>query len=501
MGKIFKKYKNKQLTINKIVLLFIILISWAQPIVAQETWSKVLPTIGTFSSPRLTDLNRDGVKDIILGGGRLEFQRCDTAMFALDGKSGKLLWNVPAIDQIFGSAALMDITNDGIDDIFMNGRSSELKAINGATGKVLWSFDTVLYSLKKTKRWFNFYNPQFIHDVDKDGFKDILISNGGDIFVPAHNPNRATGRLVILSSKTGKLLVDANMPDGREIYMSISIDFNEKDPLNSKIIFGTGGETIRGNLYVATLDMVLTNNLSKSTLLDSSLTKGFISPPAWVDLNFDNQKDIVVASVDGRLMAYDGQTNKKIWQSTLEGTEAYSSMAIGLFNKDSVPDFFVSFAQGVWPELEWTKQAMINGKNGQIEYRDSLGYYQTSSPVAADLTGDGIDEVVLNVDYQTIDSFGRKTFYSTLYAIDFVGKETVPIIEGLPGHNVSSTPWIGDMDNDGMLDIVYTHGTNAKKTYTFDGLRITRLKTNFPITKPIKWGAYMGSNYDGIYRN
>ena len=70
------------------------------------------------------------------------------------------------------------------------------------------------------------------------------------------------------------------MPDGREIYMSISIDFKETNPLASKLIFGTGGETVRGNVYVATLDMVLSGDLSKATLLDSSLTKGFTNPPA-----------------------------------------------------------------------------------------------------------------------------------------------------------------------------------------------------------------------------
>jgi hypothetical protein len=362
---------------------------------------------------------------------------------------------------------------------------------------VLWAFDTAAYA---DKRWFNFYNPQFIHDVDHDGQRDILVSNGGDIWVPAHNPNRATGRMVVLSSKTGKLLADADMPDGREIYMSISIDFNEKQPLKSRFIYGTGGETIRGNLYLATLEMVLNNQLKHSVLLDSSLTKGFISPPAWVDINKDGQKDMIAAAVDGRLMAYDGQSNKKLWESTIAGTEAYSSMAIGKFNSDEIPDFFVSFAQGVWPDLNWTKQAMINGANGAIEYLDSLGYYQTSSPVAVDLTEDGIEEIIMSVDYQIIDSIGIKDFYSTLYAIEFTQKEVLPIVDGLPGHNVSSTPWLGDMDKDGLLDIVYCHGTNSKKTYTFDGLRVTRLKTTFPIKRPIKWGSYMGSAYDGVYR-
>lgn len=465
----------------------------------QESWTVVLPNIGTFSSPRCTDLNNDGTKDIILGGGRLEFQKCDTAMFALDGKNGKILWNIGARDQVFGSAGLLDITNDGIEDAFINGRSSELKAIDGANGKEVWSFDTTFYSADGTKKWFNFYNPQFIHDVDQDGFKDILIANGGDIWVLPHNPNRAEGKIVIISSKTGKLLAEAVMPDGCEIYMSISINFNKKEPLKSKIIFGTGGETIRGNLFVGTIEMVLKNKLSEASILDISLYKGFISPSVWVDINQDNEKDIVVSSVDGRILAFDGLTFRKIWQTKLDDTEAYSSLAVGKFNADEIPDFFVSFAQGVWPDLSWTKQAMINGQSGKIEYLDSLGYYQTSSPVVVDITGDGIDEVLLSVDYQIINDKNTKEFYTTLYAIDFTHNEAVPIVDGLPGHNVSSTPWIGDMDNDGMLDIVYCHGINAIKTYTFDGLRVNRLKTTIPITSKIKWGSYMGSNYDGVF--
>ena len=39
---------------------------------SQDIWVKDLPNIGTFSSPRVTDLNKDGVKDIIMGAGRLE---------------------------------------------------------------------------------------------------------------------------------------------------------------------------------------------------------------------------------------------------------------------------------------------------------------------------------------------------------------------------------------------------------------------------------------------
>jgi hypothetical protein len=143
---------------------------------------------------------------------------------------------------------------------------------------------------------------------------------------------------------------------------------------------------------------------------------------------------------------------------------------------------------------------MIDGATGKIEFSDSLGYYQTSSPIAVDFNEDGVDEVLLNVDYQVLDSIGLKSFYNTLLVISFETKEVVTLVEGIPGHNVASTPWAGDLDNDGFLDIVYSVGTNQFKTYTFDGLRVNYIGTKIPMTPKHQWGAYMGSEYDGVFK-
>lgn len=450
-----------------------------------------------MSSPRVSDFNRDGIGDIILGAGKSEFEFSDSAVVALDGKNGKLLWKNFAHDQLFISAGLLDITKDGIKDVIVGGRSSEFMALDGSNGKVIWRFDTLQYAEKGKHRWFNFYNPQIIDDQDGDEIEDILVSNGGDIKVEPYNPDRATGKLVVLSGKTGKILAEAMMPDGKEIYMSISA-LKVKD--DYRIIFGTGGETIGGNLFVGTLKSVLKGDLSSSVKIASSPNKGFISPPVWVEITGDSIPDVVVNAVDGRIMAFDGKTLSPIWSTHFPNCEAYSSSAVGYFTDDKIPDFFVSFAQGIWPKLEWTKQYMIDGKNGNIAFSDSLGYYQTSSPVVADINNDGRDEAILSVNYQVLDSLNLKKFYNTLMIVDFSTKETAQLFNGLEGHNISSTPWIGDLDNDRMLDIIFSHSNNKNKTYVFDGLQVNCLKTTIPITQPIKWGAYMGSNYDGVFK-
>lgn len=466
---------------------------------SQSPWSKSLPGLGTFSSPRVADLNGDGVKDLILGAGREEFLHCDSAVVALDGKDGTLLWTASADDQVFASAAIKDLNGDGTQDVLIGGRTAELKALNGKSGAELWSFRAIIAQTKKKKRkYFNFYNPQWIPDQDGDDLDDILISNGGDVTAEPYDPNRPTGYLMVISSQNGEILAEAPMPDKGETYMSVAV--LATDDGSHKIIFGSGGETIGGVLYVATLQEVLDGDLSKATKLASSKNKGFIGPPAWVDINQDGIEDIIANAVDGRLLAFDGNNYEALWTATMPNSEAYSSVAIGNFNTDGIPDFFVSYAEGVWPDLKWCKQFMVDGASGEIQFKENLGFYQTSTPVVVDVNQDGLDEVLLLVTYQVQETNVTPSFYTMPMLIDFTTGKALELGLNVPGGNMASTPWIGDLDEDGNLDIIFCHGTDKRFYHAFNGLTVERVTTKIP-AKGIRWGAYMGSNYDGIYRN
>lgn len=469
--------------------------AYQNSVFSQKSWVKKLPGIGTFSSPRIADLNQDGTGDIIIGAGKEELKPSDSAVIALSGIDGQLLWKVSAKDQIFGSAALKDINNDQIDDVFIGGRSAQLLAINGKTGKIIWRFKP---PKGEKKEWFNFYNPQFIPDQNHDGQEDLLVSNGGNVLIEPYDPNRPVGHLVILNSKNGEIIQKAPMPDGKETYMSVSILPNFPQASMS-VIYGTGGETVAGNLYATSLKDIMTGDISNSVTLASGDSTGFIGPAAWVDINNDGKHDIVTNAFDGRMIALDGSTFESLWTVTMPNTQAYGSLAIGNFTDDSIPDFFASYAQGKWPNLEWSKQIMVNGKNGKIVLQDSLGYYQMSTPIAIDLNNDGRDEAILPMNYQVFDSLQMKYFYNDLAIIDFSKKVITKLNLNYEGNNLSSTPWVGDLDGNGFLDIIYIHGTNIKQTYTFDGLQINRIDTDIPINQKIKWGSYMGSNYNGVY--
>jgi outer membrane protein assembly factor BamB len=463
----------------------------------QNSWSVKFEGMGLFSSPRVADFNGDGVGDIVLGAGREEFKPCDTAVFAINGVDGTMLWRLANVDHVFGSAALKDLNLDGVQDVIIGGRSASLFALNGKNGDIIWKFDKTKGGIK----WFNFYNAQFIKDQDRDGVEDILVSNGGNVLAaPFDRKERKPGNLVVLSGANGKLLARAQVPDGNETYMSVVV-WPTADNLDYRVVYGTGGETLGGNLYVTTLSAIMKGDLSKSILLDTSPTKGYIGPPVLADITKDGVADIIANAVEGKLLAFDGGTYKPIWAVKVPETEAYSSVAPGYFTgNDDIPDFFATYAVGQWPDLGWSRQLMVDGATGKIVYEDSLGSYQTSTPVVIDLDEDGIDEALLNVNIQAYDQLNNATFQNIMLVVNFKGNEVLQVWDSQPGSNIASTPWIGDLDNDGLLDIIYCHGTNVKKTYSFRGLQVNRIATGLPLNTEIRWGAYMGNHYDGIFR-
>ncbi len=101
-----------------------------------KSWFTALDNIGTYSSPpRVADLNKDNIPDIIIGAGTKEEAHTDSAIIALDGATGLVLWTIPGDNQNVGSAVFLDINRDNTPDVFIGGRWAQLHAINGATGK------------------------------------------------------------------------------------------------------------------------------------------------------------------------------------------------------------------------------------------------------------------------------------------------------------------------------------------------------------------------------
>ncbi len=468
-------------------------------------WDQSFPVIGSQSSPRPIDINQDGVDDLVMGACKNEYQPTEMGVIALDGKSGNILWQSDAGDQVYGSATVIDINNDSIQDVIIGGRWSYLRALDGKNGKVLWSYapkDSLHPILKYAK--YNFFNSVLISDQNNDGVQDLLIQNGGNHSAqPTDSIHRYPGVLMVIDNVNGHVLAADTMPDGQESYMS---PLYIKHPDRSEwVIFGSGGETFGGHLYKAKLGDLMQNNLKQSIpIATDGHGHGFIAPPVLADITGDLYLDIIAISHSSSIFAIDGRTNNMVWSLRVPGTESSNSFAVGQFSGDVTPDFFTFVSKGVWPQSTGSVQIVVDGNTGTITFQDSIGCAGFSSPVVYDINHDGRDEAIISINAYDCNrgytANSKLEIEHKLLAIDFK-THYIQVIETLKGFkNIFSTPFIGDLDHDGYLDIIHSQFFNpTNDLLSFLGMRIKRISTSIKMDKPVKWGGYMGSQGNGVY--
>ncbi|MGC3944954.1 MAG: PQQ-binding-like beta-propeller repeat protein [Chryseolinea sp.] len=473
---------------------------------ASVVWTQNLPVTGSESSARATDLNGDGVKDIVLGAGRNERQATPQGVLALDGKTGVVLWQQEASDQMYGSATLLDATGDGVEDIFIGGRGENFKALDGKSGNILWEFKTNYEndSILKHARY-NFNSSVRVPDQNHDGIEDILTVNGGNsLALPGSEKDRHPGVLMVFDAKSGRILAADTMPDGKESYMS-PITFKQPSDSEPTIIFGTGGETIGGNLYLTKLSSLMKRNLKESKIIATERGHGFVASPSAADINDDGFFDVVAISHGSSVFAIDGKDQHVLWQRTIPGTESSNSFAVGNFTNDTTPDFFTFVSKGEWPNNTGSVQIMLNGKNGEIDFRDSIGCTGFSSPVIYDLNNDGMDEAIISInDFDCNKGFVSEAIgeiSNIVMAIDFRKRAWQKIDEERAFKNIFSTPWLGDLDGNGYLDLVYQKFYSRGGLLVFLGMQVKRVELPVKMDKKPTWGQYLGADGDGTYKS
>jgi hypothetical protein len=445
-------------------------------------YSQPSPAIDYFS-PRAEDLDGDGELEIVTSGGSETPPLGE--LVALDGPSGDVLWRVEVDQQLYGSPVFLDMTGDGVKDVFVGGRNEAFIAVNGASGTLLWRFDDPRplpeYYL------YNFYTAVLIDDLSGDAIPELLVSNGGSDGIREPGAPRPPGHLVVIDAKAGTLLAVAKNPDREETYMSPLIvpDAGTSSPT---ILFGTGGETRSGGFWKTTLADVLAGDIDSAKKLVETVGKGVIAPPALGDLDGDDRLDVIVATFDGHLLALSGADDSVLWEHAIEGTETFSTPTLGFFDDDDVPDVFGVFLHGVFPDYQSVTRVLLRGRDGSVLWQGEGGTFTMAGDVAIDLDGDDTDEVV----YSSSDWNAEPNLQHTLHIVDTLGPSERQW--GPPfGAPSPSSPWVGDLDADGCLDLVV-----ATDTLDDQGghAAVARYRVAVPVPSRISWGGYLGTNFD-----
>lgn len=462
-------------------------------VIAQtKVWSSFVDSVVTLSSPRACDLNNDGIDDIVIGGGRDGIASLSGVM-AFDGVDGTLLWEHSCRDEVFGSSIFYDINGDNIKDVFIVGREAQLLCINGADGSLIWDFFPHGTN-PKDSGWYNFYNPQFIHDVNNDGFPDLLVSNGGDHAVPSWDPNRPTGRIMIISSLDGSIIANAQVLDSSETYCS-PVVADIKNDGQQWVLYGTGGEHFGGSFWACPLqDLIDNNSLSSSIKILEDAQKGFVAPPS-IHLTPQGHYDIYVQAFGGTISKIQGSDFQILWDYYHPNTQSSAALVIGNFTGDFTQDVFGVLYKGQVPSFSDYYQIMLDGSNGEVKFLDSIGAIHFASANAVDLNNDGRDEAVITITHNNNGYFEHQ-----LHAIDFANGVISNLSQMEAGTNVACTPLIKDIDGDNQLEIFYVVKRDSINPMGWKGFYLNRIDLNVEMPNSgIAWGSYMGNHADGIY--
>ncbi|MCI4670044.1 MAG: T9SS type A sorting domain-containing protein [Bacteroidia bacterium] len=456
-------------------------------------WRLEIPSAWVLSSPRLADLNQDGIRDVVIGGGG-EDQPMENGILAIDGDSGKLLWKVFVRDQVYGSALFYDLNKDGTQDVFICGRGAVLMSINGKNGEILWEFWSDSMGKARDFGWYNFYQAQFVEDINGDQVPDLLCSNGGDN--KAGTSNRPIGNLVIISGADGALLKIAAMPDGRETYFAPML-YEENG--SKRIIFGSGGESHGGSLWEVDYADFLQGGLSNARAILTDSLRGFIAHPSWADLNGDGQNDLIVPQHNGILWAIDLLGDQVLWKKEFPAYQIYAAPTVGQFVGDPTPDVYITLAEGVFSFYADYVPIVVDGQTGEIAWSDSSEYiYQLSQANALDWDQDGVDEV-LRLHNQDAIKVGR-LYFNEFEIVDFNDQVTIQLGTDRPGLNVFSTPYITNLDGDANLDVLFAYTPDIDQWAGNNGSRLERVELPITVAETdIAWNAYLGNLGNGVY--
>ena len=480
-------------------------------LIGQEiSWTNNTPLVNTYSSPRTTDLNNDGIKDIVIGGG-INGEPTPFGVIAIDGASGNTIWTMETRNEMFNSPQFLDYNGDNVDDILIGGRDAELRLINGISGELIWEF----WSSETNPNddgWYNFYTPQIISDQTGDGINDILAANGGDHSLNDSELDRPPGHIMIIDGNLGSVFKTAVVPDSNETYLSpVICDLNGNG--EKSILFGTGGETIEGNLWLTNLNDLLDENLSNAIPLVNNSELGHIAAPSIGDLNGDGILDIITQGFDGKVTAINGDNLDVMWQFEMDlvNTESTASPVLGKFSSnDNNLDVFVTLFEGFTPQYSAFHQILLNGENGDILWQETLGYKNYATPIAFDSNNDGKDEVLISIIKEccALTPCTEQDCENELILIDFINNSQTSLLDSLDGGNINSTPQITDIDNNGFLNIIFATQANAEDPFIVDatelndGIDVINIETNFSTSIcDVAWGSYMGTYFNGQYNN
>ena len=318
------------------------------------------------------------------------------------GLSRNTKWEFSPKGRIFTFPAAADINGDGIIEIVVGSDDHSLYALRGSDGMVAWSFETD-GPVRSSPR---------VADVNGDGVLEVVF--GSD-----------DSNIYCLNGVDGRVLW-ALRCDG-PIRSPPAIGDVDCDGAVEVVVSGDDSAIYSINGRTGELKWQSSHKGARSGALVQSA-------PCLVDLNGDGRLEIVTGSASGYVLIFDSEGSLKI-RKDFEAPSFNASVAVGDINQDGRIEIVACSDNGaVYSILP----------DGGTLWSRVIGVSLRSSPVLADVNGDGQMEILVHV------SEG----YSDDGKLICIGSGGDILWDRVVRGQGRSMPLPIDLDHDGSLEII-----------------------------------------------
>jgi hypothetical protein len=406
------------------------------------------------SNPAVGKLLGDGVPYIVVGYGTVLPSNCDGGIVAVNGQTGQIAWRFSLRqwqqqqgyppENLYGvvsSVALADTDNDGKLEIAFGGLDRNLYLLSAAT------------STTYTVRWYyhaadTIWSTPIFHNIDSDPELELLAATditANPVLIPPtqdggflHAFDTAPRTPVRIEFQTGyiwRTFVDQALYSSPAIGDVLDTSPGDELVIGASCVFPYNSDTKRGR-------WVKIFRLSDGSLLQTLNSPECVeSSPAIGDIDGDGKPEIVV---------------NVGWEGDNGITE---SETIAWDPENPTPK---------WRTIPRNANDAKNDPNG--------GNLQ--SPIIADINGDGIVEVI------------TANLWSVVILRGYDGQQMtcIPECGSQPSlfawYTLKSTPAVGDINSDGVLDVVIGGGHAFAQPVTAHLYAWTNLASAFPAQAP-----------------
>ena len=399
----------------------------------------------------------------------------------------------------FTASAVIDIDNDGTEELFIGGGPNQKDALFGFIDGKFKRLNTNIIT-KPEMQDATFASS--VVDVDGNGYSDLIITRTTGIWLYLNDQGNFTPQKLNITfpSDTTPLSVamsDINRDGHFDMYVS---GYIKKELVEGQNIFNKQGYGGNSLMLLNNGDNTFTDITDASGLRYKHNTFMGI----FVDIDNDSLEDLVVAHDTGHVKTWKNLGNNKFADIPNPNSNEYSypmGIAVTDYGDDGLVDFFFSNVGSTPPEFlvkgdlrddqKFNPKWIMFKNKGNFQFDDiaeqvKIADYEFSwGAIFEDFNLDGKDDLVVSENYigfpphklKFLRLPGRFLIQNTVGEFAETGEQS-----GVINTGYGITPITADFNNDGYPDLVHINVAGKSKAFINKGGNAKYLKVKLPDT-------------------